>query len=462
MSAAPETDRWTITAGDILTLKARLGAALDAWVAELEPLAADAPPVLELPPKNPAAVPGDGRIVLTWEAPIAGTAPTGYRYSRDGTDAGGAGPWSGDLPADARTVTLDKLVNGRPYVVTLAALYPDGQAAASVTVTPVAPPVPPPAATGRSVKKVGHSGMPFNVTIFNQGSADQAAMTSQAANMGFASFDGGLEFATRDKGWAAAKDDQLAARIKGILDAGGIFILALPHSMDGDSLMNQKGAANAYKTDQVDFGRWLVSKGLNQDGLILRPDWEANGDWYHWTAAAPGGVAALRGAIKNFIDNVRGGGLTLAKYDASLNMPSTASSVAWADLWLGPGYWSYFTIDGYDAWPAVTSDALWEQKQSDVHSLRGALGQAEKFSTAAWPVMAGQDEGGNWHDPHGGGDNPYYWVCVFRELMKANERVCWLNIYNDNGAPANLFHGFASNPKAFAQVRQLVAGLLGP
>lgn len=139
-----------VTDADILDLKARLGATMDAWVGELEVVDHEpAPePVLQ-PPANPAAVPADGKVVLSWEAP-AGAAPIGYRYGRDGTDAGGAGPWSGDLGPDARTATLDKLVNGRTYEVALYAVYPDGQyIGVSVAVTPMGPvgPIPPPPGT---------------------------------------------------------------------------------------------------------------------------------------------------------------------------------------------------------------------------------------------------------------------------------------------------------------------------
>lgn len=134
-----------ITDADIIDLKAALGATMDAWVESLEQLEEPAPDPEPTPgpPTNPLAVAGDGRIDLTWDPP-EGPAPTGYRYGRDGTDAGGGGPWSGLLPADARTATLDKLVNGRGYLVTLAAVYPSGDVGVSITVTPTGPPASPP------------------------------------------------------------------------------------------------------------------------------------------------------------------------------------------------------------------------------------------------------------------------------------------------------------------------------
>lgn len=455
-----------LTDADVLTLKAALGAAVDSWVTQLEQLEEPDPDPEPGAPTNPVAVAGNGRIVITWQAPEHGT-PTGYRYGRDGTDATGVGPWSGELGPDARTATLDKLTNGQAYEVSILALYPDGHRGVSLSVTPVSSgpgpdpdPGPGPVPGGRSVKLVGHSGLPFNVTIFNGGQTNSAALTEQAKTMGFARFDGGLSFATRDRGWGAFRDDKLAADIKGVLDAGGLFILSLPHSLDGDARMNEKGAANGYRDQQIELGQWLVSKGLNRDGLVMRLDWESNGGWYRWSAAAPGGVGALREALRHCIDNLRAGGLDKAKFDLCLNMPSSASSHTWADLWPGPGYFSVLSIDAYDAYPPVRSHAAWEAKQSSTHSLRGALAQAAKLSTPAWPVMAAQDEGGNWHGGDGAGDNPVYWDEVFAELMKAPGRVAWLNIYNDRGAPANLFHGFVSNPAAFARVRQIVTRLL--
>lgn len=450
------------TPDDIQALKARIGATIDAWAAEL-PADEDQPDVPSTlqPPSAVKVVVREGSVTLSWGKPLSGPLPDDYEFDRDGYDATNYGPWSGAGKALSVTFAKLKPVEYRFRVRSRAGTtVSDWVSVKATPKTPGLPPIDPPSPGGRSVKLIGHSGLPFNTIIFNKGSADQAGMTSAAPNLGIRSFDGGLAFATRDRGWAAAKDDALAVEIKGILDAGGIFVLSLPHSMDGDARMNERGAANAYKDAQIDFGRWLVSKGLNREGLILRVDWEPNGGWYHWTAAAPGGPTALKGAMKNFIDNLRAGGLNKAKFDLSLNMASQASTVAWADLWLGAGYFSYFTIDGYDAYPAIRSDADWERKQSDVHSIRGALVQAARFSTDAWPVMGGQDEGGNWHGPDGAGDNPYYWVCLFRELMKTPGRVCWLNIYNDNGAPANLFHGFDSNPNAFTKVREIVAGLV--
>ena len=81
---------------------------------------------------------------LTWAPPAGdgGSAITGYRVARDGTDSAGAGPWSGTVSATTRSFTFTKLVPDRTYTLTVSAINAAGTSPAvarSVYVVPDAP-----------------------------------------------------------------------------------------------------------------------------------------------------------------------------------------------------------------------------------------------------------------------------------------------------------------------------------
>jgi hypothetical protein len=75
---------------------------------------------------------------LSWDSPLSegGTAVTGYRVARDGTDSGGTGPWSTTVPATARSLTFKYLRPWSTYKLTVQAINADGTGpAATRTVT---------------------------------------------------------------------------------------------------------------------------------------------------------------------------------------------------------------------------------------------------------------------------------------------------------------------------------------
>jgi hypothetical protein len=77
---------------------------------------------------------------LYWEAPDydGGSAITGYRVSRNGTDASGAGPWSTIVSASARSQKFTNLEAGSEYYLTVSAInaYGTGYASASWSYIP--------------------------------------------------------------------------------------------------------------------------------------------------------------------------------------------------------------------------------------------------------------------------------------------------------------------------------------
>jgi hypothetical protein len=163
-------------------------------------------------------------------------------------------------------------------------------------------------------------------------------------------------------------------------------------------------------------------------------------------------VEALKMSCKNFMENWDAGGMAGTYFDCCANMPNGASSASWRDLWLGAGYWDMFSIDQYDAWPAVLSQADWEQKQSVTHSIRGCRAEAWRLG-ALWAIA----EAGNIHTPDGAKDNPVYWKYLMDEIISSPAQMAYWNIYDDGGAPANLFHDWSHNPKSLAYVKGRLA-----
>ncbi|KQQ21853.1 hypothetical protein ASF48_00960 [Rathayibacter sp. Leaf299] len=101
-------------------------------------------------PATPTAVramagAADRTATLTWAPPASdgGSAITGYRVSRTGTDAAGNGPWSTVVPATARSQRFTDLVAGSSYELSVRAINALGTGAigsAAVTVPRVTVP----------------------------------------------------------------------------------------------------------------------------------------------------------------------------------------------------------------------------------------------------------------------------------------------------------------------------------
>lgn len=430
--------------------------ALLARVAKLEP----APPAVPQPALFLQATPGTGHIDLSWSISNKDIDPVRFLVSRDGNDINQTdrAGWSVIEANTARTRRFDKLVPGATYIFTVTAQFADpskdlvGTATAAVLTAPpvsIPPSGGPAAPLFRAPGKV--SGLRVNLSLFKGGGTTVAALDSSPLGV---RHDAGLSFNTRGQGWNPSMDNGLIEDIKKVQATGRFFIVSMPHSMDGDSLMNQKGALDEYKNQQRVMAAYWKNKGVIPDLLVIRLDWEFNGGWYPWTAAAPGGVAALKMSCKYFMENWDAGGMAGTYFDCCVNMPTDASSASWKDLWLGPGYWDILSIDQYDGWPAVRSAGDWEAKQAALHSIRGCRSEANRLD-AMWAIA----EAGNIHNSIGAGDNPVYWKFLMDEiaLSLSPGKMAYWNIYDDQGAPADLFHDWAHNPKSLAYVKGRLA-----
>lgn len=79
------------------------------------------------------AAPADGQVVISWTTTSTITGLTGWYVGRDGTDAGGGGPWSTTDSASTTSHTFLNLTDGTPYTFSVAAVV-NGTVGTAVTI----------------------------------------------------------------------------------------------------------------------------------------------------------------------------------------------------------------------------------------------------------------------------------------------------------------------------------------
>ena len=83
-------------------------------------------------------------VTMTWAPPASdgGSAITGYRVARDGTDTHGTGAWSTTVPATTGTFTFSSLKPGTAYHLTVQAVNATGTGPAATTTATTATTAP--------------------------------------------------------------------------------------------------------------------------------------------------------------------------------------------------------------------------------------------------------------------------------------------------------------------------------
>lgn len=384
---------------------------------------------------HPGAKLGAGES-LTLNGSAAGSAGGEYTtwlaYSKDGTS------W---VDGPKATFTLAGTTTGAPADETTPAITPE----------PVTPPEPPTPAPGpahaegdRAIALAGKSKLGFNSLVFRQTRKQMEEFGRRRGQ----DMDGLLYFTGRqnwpDFEWRG--DGQ-----KSMLDEGLIVVTTMPHAPEREGgEMNRRGADNAYREQQIRLGRKLVEQGFNRPNHVVRVDWEANGNWYAWSANRPGGAPALKQAIINYVTNLREGGCDQIRFDLCWNQGPDQSGASF-EFFPGPEYIDIVGIDQYDMWWPTYDESAWEKKMARSPSVR-TVAQLARDNGIMWAW----DEGGNTHgDRNQGGDNPFYWDMVKKEIERNAANCAWHVTYDDPGAPASLMHDFARNPRSWDRYRQL-------
>jgi hypothetical protein len=175
-------------------------------------------------------------------------------------------------------------------------------------------------------------------------------------------------------------------------------------------------AAGTYDNHWAKLGRQLMTYHLSS--TIVRPGWEANGDWYDWSAI--GRERDYIGCFRHIVTELRN---TPGQAFEFVWNPSvgTHRGVAAADSYPGDAYVDYIGVDVYDvSWQPRTypvadrggeaqRDAAQQRTWQNIlngpegllHWARFAAGHAKFLAIPEWGLS-------DRSDGHGGGDNPFF------------------------------------------------------
>ena len=174
-------------------------------------------------------------------------------------------------------------------------------------------------------------------------------------------------------------------------------------------------AAGDYDRHWDRLGRRLVGKGMAD--TVVRPGWEFNGGWFHWSAQDdPEAFAACFRRLVTAMRAVAGQGFTF-DWNPVIGPGAFPAERAWP----GAEYVDYIGVDVYDvSWRRDTypipADAsaeqvqqrrkrMWQNTLDGDHGLRFwsafAKEQGVRLSIPEWGLSS-RDDG------HSGGDNPYF------------------------------------------------------
>ena len=160
-------------------------------------------------------------------------------------------------------------------------------------------------------------------------------------------------------------------------------------------------AQGAYNDKWVLFGRNIKARGLD-DESIIRLGWEFNGNWFPWSAYDPAAWASCWRNIHTSAESVA----PALRWDWTVNRGIGQALPDASRAYPGDAYVDVVGVDSYDMWPAVTSEAAWQEQLNGRGGLNEwasfAYAHGKRFSVPEWGVFPAGGAG------HEGGDNAFY------------------------------------------------------
>lgn len=232
---------------------------------------------------------------------------------------------------------------------------------------------------------------------------------------------------------------------------------SLPMLPEGSSYSLSACAAGDYDVHWHDLASNLVHAGLAD--TIVRPGWEFNGDWYHWSAR--GHTDAYVGCFRHVVDTMRGEAGQRFAFDWN---PAVGRDAFPADrAYPGDGYVDYVGVDAYDvSWAHYAKGHHDKSARAKAwhDALRGDHG------LTFWSTFAARHgkplaitEWGLTHlsNGHGGEDDPAYVDNMLAFMTDPDNHVAYEH-YFDYGSPRNQHSLGAGTAFPHAQ-RELVVRL---
>lgn len=354
-------------------------------------------------------------VTVSWSAPSG--SPTGYTYGRDGVDSTGAGPWTSPSQS-ATSATLDKLMPGATYLVTVTALYPAGNhsAAVSVTIPPASSPTattasPTPTSTGSALV----SGLPYSSGAWT-GQSASALSSFVNGPRGGTQVDNVLVYTSRNSISAennpAAWRSALPASFDGVRQdlvlaltswtSDGAFMTGAQAQSIGTALCSVDGTAPVVRLDW----EMNLSDGAGVNGAMLTA-----ANYSAWTArfhAVAVGLRAGCGSVRIDFNPNHGPDQTSGcnPGGAAAMCTRRAFQDLKADI-------DIFGLDTYDSYPPVTaSGSGWATRLNASatgeleNSRLYAVANGKRFSVPEWGEACNVS-GCQWQS-NAGGDDPVF------------------------------------------------------
>nr|MDT0664461.1 glycosyl hydrolase [Micromonospora sp. DSM 115978] len=197
-------------------------------------------------------------------------------------------------------------------------------------------------------------------------------------------------------------------------------------------------ASGAYDAHWRAFGQTLNDYG--RQNSIIHLAWEANGNWFEWSATNPTAYVNCWRRIADAINSTANPDPTLAwiiNAHYSQNPPSHNP----LDIYPGDAWVDVVGLDAYDHYPASRTRAEFNQQANTMGGINWlynfARARGKMFAVGEWGVVSGSN---------GGGDNPNYIDWMYEWFVDHQEFLLFENYFTNcdpGNVGSNLFRPFS-------------------
>ena len=237
---------------------------------------------------------------------------------------------------------------------------------------------------------------------------------------------------------------------------------SLPMLPDGSQYTLAACASGAYDAQW----RLLASNLIGHElaATIVRPGWEFNGTWYHWSAKND--IAGYIGCFRHIVTTMRAVPGQHFSFDWTVNNGANAFPAELA--YPGDGFVDYVGVDVYDtSWSHYTNNApsagaqaaAWNDDLNGDHGLKFW----SSFAAGHHKPLAIPEWGLTWlSNGHGGGDDPAYVDHMFDFMTDPANNVAYEHYFNvGSSSNDHVLTGATRFPASAVEFRARVQALNG-
>ena len=266
--------------------------------------------------------------------------------------------------------------------------------------------------------------------------------------------------------WAEIEDADIYGAIAAFKSFPGVLALGTA-MVPGDGKTLASGvtfadcAAGQYDSHFAKLGTNLVAE--RRGDSFIRLGWEANGDWYAWSAGNAANAQEWVQCFRREVTALRSTAPNV-KIDWNMNADTkTPASGNPTDIYPGDTYVDVVGVDFYDNWPALDTEALWASHYMDQASGGGPHGigawlafaksHGKPLSIPEWGIV--HSTGNNCGC---GGDDPIY-VTHMHDFFAANALniayETYFNLGDSSGDTTFLVYPATTSPNASSAYKSL-------